>query len=311
MKLLLILFVGLFSLSLAAQTNAQEVAFLKDIVYKVEGKDTIALDIHLPKQEVYLKSPVAVFIHGGGWAQGNKDIIFDYTKSIKDTLQNSGYAVVSIDYRLVNKQIHIVDQLSDCRDAIQWIVKNANKYNFDVENIGLWGESAGAHLALMTAYNMDSQSELSKIRYVIDNFGPTDLNGVLKTNASWFTKKVYKLFLPELYDIRERLVRATTSFDINTHKKEAMAVASRYSPIEYIETDFKTPTLILHGNKDIVVPFKQSKKLHKKLNKVSVTNKLIKVKKGNHGFTTTDKERIDELIKETHIFVIQHYYKPD
>ena len=51
------------------------------------------------------------------------------------------------------------------------------------------------------------------------------------------------------------------------------------------------------------------KKLHKKLNKLAVTNKLIKVKKGNHGFTKTNKKEIHHLIKETFVFVQQHYHK--
>lgn len=309
MKLSLFLIFGLFSLSLIAQNSANQKTFLKDIPYKIAEKDTVKLDIHLPKQKVFHKSPVVVFIHGGAWAQGDKEIKYHYTMGIKDTLQNSGYTVVAINYRLVNKKNNLATQLNDCQDAIKWIATNANNYNLDVQNIGLWGESAGAHLALMTAISTDTLTDLPKIRFIIDNFGPTDLNKVLKTNASWFTKKTYKLLLPKLYDIREKLIVAMTSYDINTQKREAIAVAKKYSPIEHLNNNFNIPTLILHGNKDFIVPFKQSKKLHKKLNKLTVTNKLIKVKKGNHGFTKTDKKEIHHLIKETFIFVQQHYSK--
>lgn len=224
-------------------------------------------------------------------------------------MQENGYTVVAINYRLVSKTVDIEEQLNDCKDAVRWIADNADEYNFDTENIGLWGESAGAHLALMTAFSTDKNNELSKIRFILDNFGPTDLNKVLKTNASWFTRKTYKLLLPKLYDIREKLILAMTSFDINTNKEEAIAVARQYSPIEHLQAAPKIPILILHGNRDFIVPFKQSKKLHRELNKVAVTNKLIKVKKGNHGFTKTDKKEIHHLIKETFVFVQQHYHK--
>lgn len=309
MKLYLFLIIGLFSISLTAQNSADQKTFLKDIPYKIAEKDTVKLDIHLPKQKVYDKSPVVVFIHGGAWAQGDKEIKYHYTEGIKDTLQENGYTVVAINYRLVSKTVDIAQQLNDCKDAILWVADNADEYNFDTENIGLWGESAGAHLALMTAFNTDQDNELPKIRFILDNFGPTDLNKVLKTNASWFTRKTYKLLLPKLYDIREKLIRAMTSFDINTNKEEAIAVARQYSPIELLEDAPKIPTLILHGTRDFIVPFKQSKKLHKNLNKLAVTNKLIKVKKGNHGFTKTNKEEIHHLIKETYVFIQQHYKK--
>jgi len=309
MKLYLFLIISLFSISLTAQNSADQKIFLKDIPYKIAEKDTVKLDIHLPKQKVYDKSPIVVFIHGGAWAQGDKEIKYHYTEGIKDTLQENGYTVVAINYRLVSKTVDIEEQLNDCKDAVRWIADNADEYNFDTENIGLWGESAGAHLALMTAFSTDKNNELSKIRFILDNFGPTDLNKVLKTNASWFTRKTYKLLLPKLYDIREKLILAMTSFDINTNKEEAIAVARQYSPIEHLQAAPKIPILILHGNRDFIVPFKQSKKLHRELNKVAVTNKLIKVKKGNHGFTKTDKKEIHHLIKETFVFVQQHYHK--
>ena len=183
MKLSLFLIFGLFSLSLTAQNSAYQKTFLKDIPYKIIEKDTVKLDIHLPKQKVYDKSPVVVFIHGGAWAQGNREIKYHYTEGIKDTLQENGYTVVAINYRLVSKTVDIEEQLNDCKDAIRWIADQADKYNFDTENIGLWGESAGAHLALMTAFSTDQDNELPKIRFILDNFGPTDLNKVLKKFA--------------------------------------------------------------------------------------------------------------------------------
>ena len=74
MKLYLLLIIDLFSLSITAQNSANKQTFLKDIPYKIVEKDTVKLDIHLPKQKIYDISRVVVFIHGGAWAQGDNEI---------------------------------------------------------------------------------------------------------------------------------------------------------------------------------------------------------------------------------------------
>jgi len=282
---------------------------LKNITYKVtSANDSVKLDIYQPANPKGEKKPVVLYIHGGGWAKGDKDFTsYYYTTSLKDTLQANGYAFVSINYRLVDKQHNLSDQISDCRDALKWIIDHADTYHFDVDNIGLFGESAGAHLALMLAYTdkPDTYSDF-RARYIVDNFGPTDLNKVLKTNASVVTKVVYKLLLPELYNLREKLVKAMTTYDINTQKEQAMAVASYYSPITYIDTAHKIPTLMLHGTKDFIVPIKQSKKLQKALDKHEIENELVKVRKGDHGFQNISKPELQKLLHTTYLFIRQH-----
>ncbi|WP_435524835.1 alpha/beta hydrolase family protein [Chryseobacterium indoltheticum] len=65
------------------------------------------------------------------------------------------------------------------------------------------------------------------------------------------------------------------------------------SPLNY--TQNTVPTLILHGNKDKIAPIRHSKRLNKMLKKQKTTHQFIVVKKGNHGFSTTEKAYQDEL----------------
>lgn len=301
-----------YSIILAQQPAVGSVkSDLKDITYKVTPEnDSVKLDIYLPANPTKKKTPVVLYIHGGAWAKGDKDFSsYYYTTSLKDTLQANGYALVSINYRLVDKQHNLSDQISDCRDALKWIIEHADTYHFDVDNIGFFGESAGAHLALMMGYTdkPDASSDF-RARYIVDNFGPTDLNKVLKTNAGFVTKVLYKLLLPELYNLREKLIRAMTTYDINTQKEQAVAVATYYSPITYMDTAHHIPTLMLHGTKDFIVPIRQSKKLKKELDKRTVENQLVKVRKGDHGFRNISKPELQELLRTTYLFIQQHTY---
>lgn len=301
-----------YSIILAQQPAVGSVkSDLKDITYKVTPEnDSVKLDIYMPANPTKKKTPVVLYIHGGAWAKGDKDFSsYYYTTSLKDTLQANGYALVSINYRLVDKQHNLSDQISDCRDALKWIIEHADTYHFDVDNIGFFGESAGAHLALMMGYTdkPDASSDF-RARYIVDNFGPTDLNKVLKTNAGFVTKVLYKLLLPELYNLREKLIRAMTTYDINTQKEQAVAVATYYSPITYMDTAHHIPTLMLHGTKDFIVPIRQSKKLKKELDKRTVENRLVKVRKGDHGFRNISKPELQELLRTTYLFIQQHTY---
>ncbi|MBA5793229.1 alpha/beta hydrolase [Flavobacterium sp. xlx-214] len=294
----------LFNIVVFAQGNND----IYDITYKIAtNNDSVKLDLFQPTKKLYEKNPVVVFIHGGAWAKGDKHIEhLYYMRSLRDTLRSKGYAVATINYRLVTKTINIADQVTDCRDALQWIKNNATTYNLDTDNIGLCGESAGAHLALLLTYtnkNKTIEDDAIKIKYVVDNFGPTDLNKVLKTKASFVTKALYKLVLPELYDVRKKLIHAITTYPIDSNKEQAIAVAKEYSPIHNLLPNQKTPLLILHGTRDFVVPIKQSKKLKKVFEANNIETSFVKVKKGNHGFKNIDSTKIQELISKTTLFI--------
>ena len=96
-----------------------------------------------------------------------------------------------------------------------------------------------------------------------------------------------------------------TSYNIKTDKKKVIEIAKAYSPMEFV-TKNAVPTLIMHGTKDFVVPFKQSKKLKKALDQHHIENTFVKVKKGDHGFNNISKDELDELIAKTVKF-IEHY----
>lgn len=281
---------------------------LFDIPYKITAsQDTLKLDVHQPTSGTTVKNPVVLFLHGGAWARGDKDVSHSYYyNSLKDSLQAKGYAVVAVNYRLVTPTIGVANQVEDCEDALKWMVQQADRYQFDLDKVGIWGESAGAHLGMLVAYgSCEQHPDFPKIRYMIDNFGPTDLNQTFKTNASWFTRKMYQWILPDLYTMRGKLVRALTTYDIDTHKTEAIAVAQRFSPLAYVPIGQRVPTLILHGTRDFIVPIKQSKRLYKELNAALIPTTFIKVKKGGHSFKTVEADEIQFLIAETLDFMEQ------
>lgn len=301
---------------LYAQEPSEKGEIYKNVLYKKgEGGDSLALDIFMPGRTVPAHTvPVVMIIHGGGWAKGERTLeTIYYMQQLKRQLNNNGFAVVSIDYTLVTKDAHFPGPVTDCKDAVRWIRANASTYNFDTANIGLWGGSAGGHLALLAAYTGDEKwkgdSSLapfsSRVNYVVDNFGPTDLNGVFLSCASKFTLFFAKIFFKKLLSIRERLILAFTGYSIQSDKDKAIEILCMYSPVLYVDAS-AVPTIIFHGTKDKVVPIEQSKRLQKLLTDNNVENEFIIVEKGDHGFNNISQEETDALVNKTVDYIIRH-----
>lgn len=86
-------------------------------------------------------------------------------------LVDNGHVIASVAYRLSCTQIDGREMLSDLRDAIDYVSKNAQKWGGNGNRIILVGTSAGGNLALLTAY----RHRLPSIVGVVSLYGVTEL----------------------------------------------------------------------------------------------------------------------------------------
>lgn len=290
-------------------------AFTNIIYKKADDTTTLKLDIYLPKKKAE-RFPVVVQIHGGGWVQGNKDIVKgNYIEKTVLRLLENGIAVVSADYRLTGKNVHFPAPAEDCKDVIRWIRKNASEYHLDADRIGLWGESAGGHLALLSAFTPDQQFPgdralfpySAKVNFVVDDYGPTELNQLMMTNAGKFKILLVKLFAPKLLNIRSKLIFALTGTSLDKQPEQVRKIFHHYSPLYYTEN--AVPVWINQGNKDNVVPMRQSEMLQKKLLEKNKICTLYTVKGAGHAFPDIDENTQNDLAEKITGFVLQYSLK--
>ena len=117
-------------------------ASVKDVAYGPLKKEK--LDIYTPDN--VRNAPVMVFVHGGGWQIGHKNLVHTKPEAFND----EGYVFVSLGYPLLPD--HGVDvQAQSVAEGAVWVYNNIAKYGGDPQRIHIMGHSAGAHLAALIA----------------------------------------------------------------------------------------------------------------------------------------------------------------
>ena len=240
---------------------------LRDLTFARAGDKPLLLDLYLPeKSEGSL--PLVVWIHGGGWSGGDKQ------PCPAAWMAGRAYAVASVNYRLSGEATWPA-QIEDCKAAIRWLRANAKKYNYDSDRIGAWGSSAGGHLAALLGTSGDvrelegalgNPEQSSHVQAVCDFFGPADLLQLVAQEGPVH---------PGARNPVERLIGGPLE-----ENKDKLKQAS---PISYVTAD-DAPCLIVHGDKDELVPLRQSELLHEALKKAGVETHLHVVKGAGHGF---------------------------
>ncbi len=234
-----------------------------DITYCVVDGVELKMDLYSPAS-IDAPLPVTVYVHGGGWTGGDKRS-GEGIRDIPDLLAR-GYLVAAVNYRLAPRY-KFPAMIEDVKCAVRFLRAHAERFSINPQKIGAWGGSAGGHLvALLGTADATAGWEVgqyleqsSRIQAVVDMFGPTDLT-VLFEGAN-----------PRLME----QVFGTSDRNSETLK--------RASPVSWVSSD-DPPFLILHGERDPLVPVSQSQLLYEKLQAAGVPATLVIVKNAGHGF---------------------------
>lgn len=235
----------------AQQKESHEGRIYKDVIYKSTFFYDMTLDIYAPLVERYREAPIYLYIHGGSWLHGDKELVNVYDKTIYG-LRKAGVAVVSINYRFVS-QSGVSAMVMDCRDALLFLQEHAETYGLDMHKIGLHGHSAGANLALVTGLQHSKESD--DILFIVDEYGPTDAIKLLKerNDRPWWSYLISDTTLEEI------------------------------SPILMLHSH-TPPIYISHGDVDKTVPIEQSLSLYDTLYAAERPVRLEVILGVKHGY---------------------------
>ncbi|MCX7797165.1 MAG: prolyl oligopeptidase family serine peptidase [Melioribacter sp.] len=255
----------------------------KDINYADDQKIYHMLDIYLPNSNKATYPPV-IAIYGSAWFSNNsKELAFQVFGS---SLLKANFAVVTPNHRS-SYDAKFPAQINDVKAVIRFIRANAQKYQLDTSFIGITGFSSGGHLAALagTTSNIkeftigditfDIEGKIgnylsyrSSVDAVVDWFGPTDFLKMDSCSSGG--------------TIDHNSPTAPEAVLIGGPVKQNKNKCELANPITYVDPK-DPPFLILHGDKDPLVPYCQSELLFKELQKNNVESQFILVSGGEHG----------------------------
>jgi acetyl esterase/lipase len=282
----LILFALPCATQITSQTTEPQFTVVSDVHYCTGGGRPLLMDVFIPKHRSQVPTPAVLWIHGGGWDQGDKN-----GHSGAAFLANGGFVAATLTYRLSGDS-PFPAAIEDCKCAIRFLRANATKYGIDPDRIGVAGSSAGGHLAELVATTDQSagldgdggwQNMSSKVQAAASYFGVSDLTMQFPGDTG---QVIVKFF------------RGT--------EKEKPELYRKASPIFYVTKD-DPPLLLVHGEKDDGVPFDQSVRMADAYRRIGLTIEFIAVKNAGHDFQHIGDAPISPSVEIIHQRTVEFF----
>lgn len=152
--------------SSCAVKKDKDVSYLNgEISHKFKQEPT--LNVFSPKNNSSNNLPVLIFVHGGNWNSGRKELY----NFFGNNFAKKGVITVIVGYTL-SPDANYKEMTSEIAQAILWTKKNISKYNGNPDKIFLTGHSAGGHLITLAALDKE---------YGIK---PDDISGIILNDAA-------------------------------------------------------------------------------------------------------------------------------
>ena len=246
----------IFCFLLASTAAAQNVTM--NIEYgAMSAGGPLLMDVYEPMTGSGSLRPLVIFVHGGGFTAGVRSSVARYVSSYT----SAGFIIATIDYRLAREAPFPAAPI-DVLTAVRYFRANASRWNLDPNRIGLFGTSAGGHLAVFPALAADTErfesnvwaGYSSRVQAAASHFGPMDFVSLPARGGE-------AIFM-------------------------GSASAAEISPITYVDEN-DPPVFLAHGEQDPVVEIHHSELMYNALQGAEIPSQILRVANAGHGFVPT------------------------
>ena len=285
--------------------------------YKTVSDCQIKADVYRPSTNAGSTAAV-IHIHGGALIYGSRQ---GFRPQHVELYLQAGYTVISIDYRLAPES-KLPEIIEDLQDAFRWIYDTGpGLFALDPQRVAAVGHSAGGYLALMSGVCIQPRPKA-----IVSFYGYGDIIG------EWYSKPdPFYCSLPMVSE--EESGRATIGpictepyegrgkdkfylycrqnglwpQEVSGHDPEKEpAFFVQYCPLQNV-TPHYPPTLLLHGDRDTDVPYRQSVLMAEALSHNNVKHELITMAGLGHGFDRDmDNSTVSDAFTRVLAFLNRH-----
>ena len=249
---------------------------LNEVVYGNHERHRI--DIFIPEKVKYSEG-VILFIHGGGWHDGDKTIHHPDAEYFSDR----GCICVTMNYRFVSEDLSVFNELDDITSALKTIKIKCSEYGFDIKKVMLSGGSAGGHLSLLYAYIRCDESPIKPVAACVYcppvTFGEPDfLMG----------------FLSEFEEWKFGILSKCCSFNVTKNtlsNDDSQEALMKISPISYVSKDC-IPTAVFYGKSDELIPMWHIEKFLDLLEENDVKHDALLYENSGHALDKDPETKI-------------------
>lgn len=240
--------------------------YYADVAYGTHERQLV--DVCFPEKPGKTEG-VVLFIHGGGWMQGDKA---SFTSRVQNITKTVGCITATMNYRYISADVDCTDILKDISAALAKIKSMAQTRGISCEKVMLIGASAGAHLSLIYSYTQGANAPIKPCA-VAAYSAPADIS------SDRFI--IDSTLLPE--DKTIHLLSYLTGTNLfKLSNSQMKSVLYKFSPIKYV-TSSCVPTLVVHGRQDTIVPIDDTYRLVDKLKDKGVTHTFIELPDSGHS----------------------------
>lgn len=292
MRYLLLLAFSLFVLVTSAQDSLPYTK--NETIYGRKDGMALTMTVLTPKKKVNGKA--IIYVLSGNWISSER--MLDAFSERTGLYIDAGYTLFGV---MVGCQPRyaIPDEIEDLKRAVRFVRYHAADYKIDPDRIGITGSSSGGHLSLMIAtsdnvVNPKSKDPVDKVSSRVQAaavfYPPTDFLNYGKANTFSQVSQAGLAFmgLAGAFDFKV-FSDSTRTYVSITDMEKKREIAKEISPITHVSSD-DPPVLIIHGNKDFVVPMQQSESIIARFKEMKVPCHFIMREGGAHGWPNRDVE---------------------
>jgi acetyl esterase/lipase len=268
----------------------------KELVYGRKHGMALTLSVYTPKKNA--NGLGVIYVVSGGWVSDPAML----PPAFFTPFLQRGYTVFAVGHGSMPR-FTIPEIIQDMNRSVRFIRHTAKEHGVDPDRLGIAGGSAGGHLSLMigtAGADGDEKAkdpvdrESSRVQAVACFFPPTDFLNYGEKEKLALGVGVLEPF-KAAFEFTE--FNKTTKTYVPIHDVDkVLAIGKQISPITHVSAD-DPPTLIIHGDKDKLVPYQQAEIMVAKLKEAGVTAELVTKKDAEHGWPTLAKEDVPQLVE--------------